>query len=105
MGHTVWSQRIVLDKILKELEKYGKSMRQEDAEIYQKLLKQPLKHISNISYASSIHVWAFVLLSIILEQEKKIKEFEKQYESLVNRYVQEQELYCIMDKGKTKYQA
>jgi len=74
MGHTVWSQRIALDHILKELEDYGRALLGRDKEIYKELLKQPLQHISKINYTSSIHVWAFLLLSIMIEQEKKIQD-------------------------------
>ena len=76
MGHTVWSQRIASDIMLAELKSYGRALRKEDREIYERMLKLPLKRYGCISYASSIHVWAFLLLSIILEQEKKIKVLE-----------------------------
>jgi len=76
MGHTVWSQRIAIDLLLQELKSYGKALGQEDKELYERLLKEPLKHIGTISYTSSIHVWAFLLLSIQLEQERKIKKLE-----------------------------
>jgi hypothetical protein len=77
MGHTVWSQRIAVDVMLGELGCYGKALREEDRLVYEALLKEPLKHIGSITYASSFHVWAFLLLSILLEQEKKIVELRK----------------------------
>ena len=61
------------DIILEELRSYGKALRKQDREIYEQLLKLPFKHLGSIGYASSMHVWAFLLLSIVLEQEKKIK--------------------------------
>jgi len=94
----VWSQRIVLDILLSELKDYGKALRQEDRELYKKILKEPLKHIGSISYANSIHVWAFLLLSILVEQEKKIRKMEGLYESLVDGCVQETKLYSVVDK-------
>jgi len=77
MGHTVWSQRIVLDILLGELKSYGKALREDDRLIYEGLLKKPLKHYGTISYTNSVHAWAFLLLTILLEQEKKIKSLEK----------------------------
>jgi len=74
IGHTVLSQRMMVDIIISELRAYARALREEDRIIYEELLKLPLKKIGAISYASSIDVWAFLLLSIILEQEKKIKE-------------------------------
>jgi len=90
MGHTVWSQRMVVDAILGELGDYGKSLRQSEKEIYEELLKKSLKHIGNISFVSSIHVWAFVLLSILLEQEKRLRKLEDLNEGLADGCVQEQ---------------
>jgi hypothetical protein len=77
MGHTVWSQRIVADRMLEELRAFGKALRQEDRETFEQMLKQPLKHFGSISYASSYHAWAFLLLAILLEQEKRLREMEK----------------------------
>jgi hypothetical protein len=71
MGHTVLSQRRMVDNILNELKEYGNALREEDRVIYEELLKSSLKRVGAISYASSIHVWAFILLSIIIEQEKR----------------------------------
>ncbi|MBU0615322.1 MAG: hypothetical protein KJ601_04475 [Nanoarchaeota archaeon] len=81
MGHTVWSQRIVSDIVLNELKDFGKALREDDRHVLVKLLKEPLKHLGSISYANSIDVWAFLLLSILIEQEKKIE--------ILNRRIQE----------------
>ena len=97
MGHTVWSQRITLDMILGELSDYGKSLRQKDREVFEQLLKVPLKHVGSISYASSMHVWAFLLLSILLEQEKKIKSLGDAVEGLADGRLQERELNHPVD--------
>ncbi len=92
MGHTVWSQRIATDVIIAELKAYGKSLREEDREIYERLLKLPLKRVGSISYASSIHVWAFLLLSAMLEQEKRIMRMEAEIERLAHGRISEGEL-------------
>ena len=97
MGHTVWSQRITFDMILSELRDYGKSLRQKDREVFEQLLKIPLNHIGSISYASSMHVWAFLLLSILLEQEKKIKLLGDAVEGLADGRLQERELNRPVD--------
>jgi hypothetical protein len=76
MGHTSSSGRIATDEIVHELMLYAKSLRQTDREIFEEMIKGSHKHIGSISYASSMHMWAFVLLSIILEQEKKIRELK-----------------------------
>lgn len=76
MGHTVASQRIVVDRILAELGQYRKSLRQEDQEACDRALNKIKIHISSISYASSYQTWALVLFSIILEHEKELMKDE-----------------------------
>lgn len=78
MGHTVSSQRMRVDYVLSELKSFGAAMCKEDRRIYQRMLKEPLKHVGAVSYASSLDVWAFVLLSILLEQEKRLQQLEKE---------------------------
>lgn len=73
MGHTVWSARVAVDSLVSELNDYAKALSPKDRELFQELLKDSYQHISKISYASSMHLWAFFLLSIMLEQEKKNK--------------------------------
>jgi len=82
MGHTVRSQRRNINVLLDELNAYGKSLNQKDREIFEAMLKAPYLHVGNISYANSFHAWAFLLLSIMLEQEKRLRELEEK-DSLV----------------------
>ena len=78
MGHTVKSQRQVVDRILKELNDYGRSLRKENKPYYDSLLAKVKKHFGNIGYACSYNTWALVLFSIMLEQEKEIERLKKQ---------------------------
>jgi hypothetical protein len=89
MGHTITSQRMMVDKILSELNDYGKSLREEDRIIYAELLSRPLKHLGNISYASSSQVWAFILISILLEQEKKLARMHNEVKRLADGCLQD----------------
>lgn len=73
MGHTVSSQRIVADTIISELREYGRSLRKEDQEAFEGLIRKVKLHFSNISFACSYNAWALVLLSILLEHEKRIR--------------------------------
>jgi hypothetical protein len=94
MGHTVISQRMNLDNLLSELSDYGKSLRREDRAVFERLLKQPLKHVGSISHASSFHAWAFLILSILLEQEKRCK-----HECLADGCLQEKEQARTVDQN------
>jgi len=76
MGHTAWSGRIATDELVRELMAYSKSLRLKEREMFEDIIKQSFRHIGSISYASSMHLWAFFLVSIILEQEKKIRRLE-----------------------------
>jgi len=76
MGTTVTSQRIISDSIISELKDYGSALRKKDREEYEKLLKSAYLHFASISNASSMHAWALILLSIILEQQKCISFLE-----------------------------
>ncbi|MCB9362808.1 hypothetical protein H6504_05205 [Candidatus Woesearchaeota archaeon] len=70
MGHTVTSQRIVIDTIIQELKDYAKALREEDRVILEDLLQQAYKHMGAISYACSMHTWALLLLTIMMEEKK-----------------------------------
>ena len=82
MGHTVPSQRKMIEVVLKEFEDYGKTLRKDQKIIFNEMLDKVYNHIGNISYVGSVHVWAFVLLSIIFEQELKIKDGFDRYISV-----------------------
>ncbi|MBP9853777.1 MAG: hypothetical protein KBD53_02785 [Candidatus Omnitrophica bacterium] len=82
MGHTVSSQRAVIDIVLSELKDLPTALRKDERMILEDLLKEPLKHVGAISNVSSIDVWAMILLSIMIEQEKKIRQLEKYIERL-----------------------
>jgi hypothetical protein len=71
MGHTVWSARVATDELIAELNDFAKALSREDRIAFERLLKEPLKHISKLSYTSSMHMWAFFLLCVMIEQEKR----------------------------------
>ncbi|MBU0758676.1 MAG: hypothetical protein KKF44_11515 [Nanoarchaeota archaeon] len=78
MGHTVLSQRQVVDGIIRELSDFGKTLRHEEREAFESLLSKIKLHIASISFACSYNTWALVLFSILLEQEKKLTEIEEE---------------------------
>jgi hypothetical protein len=76
MGHTVTSQRMAIDIILEELKAFGDGMRKEDRMLLEKILNEPLKHVGAMSNASSINIWALILLSVLLEHQRRLKALE-----------------------------
>jgi len=85
MGHTVNSQRAVIDIVLSELRDVALALRKEERMILDELLKEPLKHVGAISHASSIDVWAMILLAILIEQEKTLRRMERNLDSSILR--------------------
>ncbi|MFH2021521.1 MAG: hypothetical protein ABIJ34_08980 [archaeon] len=77
MGHTATSQRQVSDAIIRELHEYGRSLRIEEMPAYERLLAKAKIHFGSISFVSSYNTWAFILVSILLEQEKEIMHLEE----------------------------
>ena len=97
MGHTVASQRMMVDRVIAELESFTRALRPDERLIFSKVLSLSLKHVGAISYTSSLHVWAFVLLSIVVEQQKRIEGLEH----VVNGRIQawQQDSAVDQDKG------
>lgn len=76
VGHVVASQRQNLEQMISELERYAKALRPAERELFHDLLRVPMRHVGPVSAANSLHAWSFLLLSIMVEQEKRIKELE-----------------------------
>ena len=76
MGHTARSQRMIVDQMIQELKAYGSSLERLDSERFEKRLKRPLKHVGSITHASSLQTWVLMLVSMLLEQERKIEAME-----------------------------
>lgn len=71
---------------------YGKALTKKDRIVFEEIITRIYPHMSKISYANSMHAWALILITIILEQEKKIQALN----NVVNRRIPEGELNCIM---------
>ena len=76
VGHVVSSQRQNLEQMISEMEGYAKALRKEEREVFVNLLRIPLRNVGPVSSANSLHAWSFLLLSIIAEQEKRLRELE-----------------------------
>ena len=81
MGHTVRSQRQIIDELRSELESYGEVLTKKERKELQKILKKPYKYVGSITNASSLHAWAFLTISICLEQQKELTKIKEELES------------------------
>jgi hypothetical protein len=77
MGHTVNTQKQVIDIMISELKDYRKALSYDDRILFDNIIGDVFSHVGSISNSGSIHTWAFFLLSIILEQQKKIELLNK----------------------------
>ncbi len=77
MGHTVSTQKQVIDIMISELKDYRKALSYDERIIFDNMIGDVYSHIGSISNSGSIHTWAMFLLSILLEQQKKIELLNK----------------------------
>ena len=91
---------MTLDVLIGELAGYGKALRQDDREVLAQLLKVPMRHVGAMSYANSMHAWAFLLLAIQLEQEKRLRRVEERYESLADGCLSEWQQDSALDQDE-----
>jgi hypothetical protein len=98
MGHTVYSQRVTLNILQMELKNYAKSLSTPDQQLFLEMIKLPSKHIGSITFASSLHAWAFFTLSVALEQQKKIQLLEEAYETLASGHISDKREDYSMDQ-------
>ena len=74
--------------MIRELQYFGKALDEHDRAVLTRILNKPLKHLGSITYASPLRPEVFLLLSIILEQQKRIDAYEK----VIDR--------CVQGRGK-----
>ncbi|MFH0971772.1 MAG: hypothetical protein V1835_04360 [Candidatus Micrarchaeota archaeon] len=74
MGRTVPSYRDVIDDEICTLKKYRAALRKEDQELFDEMMGFAKYHISASSYSSRLNPFESIVLNIILEQQRLIKE-------------------------------
>lgn len=71
MGHTVPSQRKVVDNIVRVIDEYKDDLSRGEAEIVDGFVEDVYAHANSVSYANTYHTWAVCVLSVLLEREKE----------------------------------
>lgn len=74
MGRTVPSYRDVIDDELQTLKKYRSALRKEDQALFDEMMSYAKFHISASSYSSRLNPFESIVLNILLEQQRLIKE-------------------------------
>jgi len=71
----------VADGELLELEKFKKGLRAEDALLLDEIIVDARRHLHAASYASFTDPFRGILLSVLIEMKKKVKELEKKVDN------------------------
>jgi hypothetical protein len=74
MGHTVPSQRQVVDNIVTVIDRYKDDLSRREAEIVDGFVEDIYAHANSTSYVNMYHTWAVCILSVLLEREKQRQE-------------------------------
>ena len=74
MGRTIPSYRDVIDDEISALKKYRSALRAEDQDLFDEMMSFAKFHISASSYSSRLNPFESIVLNIILEQQRQIRE-------------------------------
>jgi hypothetical protein len=88
MGKTVESYRIALDIEIQSWNGFAKALRTDDREAFEKLTDACRNHASAGSNATRPEVFEPMVMSILLEQQKKLTRLEKELDAIRQRSVQ-----------------
>lgn len=73
MGHTIPSQRQLVDKIVSGLDKHKDDLTDREAEIVDDFVEDIYVHANSVSYANTYHTWAVCVLSVLVERQKELE--------------------------------
>ncbi len=82
MGKTVESYRIALDIELQSWSGFAKALRSDDFKAFERLADACRNHASAGSNATRPEVFEAMVMSMLLEQEKKLIRFEKMLDAI-----------------------
>lgn len=85
MGKTVPPFRMVLERTVKEWEKYRKALRKDEQEAFDKLMDACRVHSSASSQASRPEPLEAMFMSILLEHQKRLDAIEEKLERALKR--------------------
>jgi hypothetical protein len=88
MGKTVESYRIALDTEIQRWNGFAKALRTEDREAFEQMTDACRNHASAGSNATRPVVFESMVMSILLEQQKKLTRIEKELNAIKQRLIQ-----------------
>jgi len=88
MGKTVESYRIALDTEIQSWNGFAKALRTDDREAFEQMTDACRNHASAGSNATRPEVFEPMVMSILLEQQKKLMRLEKELDAIKQRPAQ-----------------
>ena len=88
MGKTVESYRLALDAELQSWSGFAKALRSDDREAFERLTDACRNHASAGSNATRPELFEPMVMSILLEQEKKLIRLEKELDAIKQQRTQ-----------------
>jgi len=88
MGKTVESYRIALDIEIQSWKGFEKALRTDDRETYEQMTDACRNHASAGSNASKPEVFEPMVMSILLEQQKRLIRLEKEHDAIKPKPIQ-----------------
>ena len=88
MGKTVESYRIALDIEIQSWKGFERALRTDDREAYERMLDACRNHASAGSNATRPEMFEPMVMSILLEQQKRLIRLEKEHDAIKSKSVQ-----------------
>ena len=87
MGKTVESYRIALDTEIQSWNGFIKALRADDREVFEQMADACRNHASAGSNATRPEIFEPMVMSILLEQQKKLIRLEKELDAIKQRLI------------------
>jgi hypothetical protein len=88
MGKTVESYRIALDIELQSWKGFEKALRTDDREAYEQMADACRNHASAGSNAARPEIFEPMIMSVLLEQQKRLIRLERELDAIKQRTIQ-----------------
>ncbi|MFH1751144.1 MAG: hypothetical protein ABH863_05685 [Candidatus Micrarchaeota archaeon] len=100
MGRTVPSYRDVIDDELQTLRKYRSALRKEDQALFDEMMSYAKFHISASSYSSRLNPFESIILNILLEQQRQIRELTGGEKLAMRKVLQGRQSVLVSEKSE-----
>ena len=91
MGRTVPPYRLALEEELKRWERFGKALRSGDREAFEEVVEACRRYASAASMATRPLVFEAMVMSVLVAQQKALKEIREELDDLRKKLSQLQE--------------